>query len=155
MKKKLLFLCLILFIAGAANLVTAHHTNALCVKVPKANLRTGPGTNYEIAWKVFKYMPFQKVGVSLQGDWYAVSDVDRDVNWIYKNLLTNSFSCAVVKSEKVNVRTGPGTNHSESQMGPAKKYHSFRVLETKGTWVKVRDEWNNTGWIHRDFLWIP
>ena len=49
---------------------------AVCVKVKKANLRTGPGTSYEKAWEIYKYMPFLKVGTSVSGDWYAVKDVD-------------------------------------------------------------------------------
>jgi SH3-like domain-containing protein len=62
-------------------------------------------------------MPFYKIGVSNDGTWYAVKDVDGDVNWIYKNLVTNRFHCAVVKSDWVNVRTGPGTNYRKSSIG--------------------------------------
>lgn len=130
------------------------YSNALCVKAQKANLRDGPGTNYEIVWEVYKYMPFLKVGVSLLGNWYAVRDVDGDVNWIHKGLVTNRYHCAVVKTEEVNVRTGPGTKYSKSYSSPAKKYYSFKVLKRKGIWVKVRDEWGDTGWIHRNYLWI-
>jgi len=35
-----------------------------------------------------------------------------------------------------------------------KQYDSFRVLKTKGAWVKVKDDVNNSGWIHKDYLWI-
>ena len=35
--------------------------DALCVNVPEANLRSGPGTKYEKTWEVFKYMPFKKL----------------------------------------------------------------------------------------------
>jgi SH3-like domain-containing protein len=137
-----------------AVIISTGIANALCVKVPKANLRTGPGTNYGIAWEIYKYMPFQKVGVSLSGDWYAVSDIDGDVNWIHKSLVTDRYRCAVVKTEEVNVRTGPGTNYSRSSMSPAKQYYSYKVIKKKGGWVKVKDEWGNTGWIHKSYLWI-
>lgn len=136
------------------SLLTAGYANALCVNAQKANLRSGPGTNYGIAWEIYKYMPVAKVGVSLSGEWYAVSDVDGDVNWIYKRLLTDKYKCAVVDMDEVNVRTGPGTNYSKSPLSPAKKYYSFKVLKRKGQWIKVKDEWGNTGWIHRNFLWI-
>ena len=127
---------------------------ALCVSVSKANLRSGPSTKYEKVWEVYKYMPFLKVGVSLSGDWYAVQDVDGDVSWIYKKLVTEKYQCAVVKSEEVNIRKGPGTNYEKVQAGPAKQYFSFRVLSKQGKWVKVKDEWGATGWVHTDFLWI-
>jgi len=134
-------------------LLTAGHANALCVNAQKANLRSGPNTNYDVVWEIFKYMPLVKVGTSLSGTWYAVRDLDGDVNWIHKNLLTGRYRCAVVNSDEVNVRTGPGTNYSESPASPAKKYYSFRVLKKKGSWINVRDEWGNAGWIHSNYLW--
>jgi SH3-like domain-containing protein len=149
MKKILVALGMILSV-----LFILRNLDALCVSMQKANLRDGPGTNYEIAWEVYKYMPFLKVGTSLSGKWYAVGDVDGDVKWIHKRLVTSRYRCAVVKTQEVNVRTGPGTNYSKSFISPAKKYYSFRVLKRKGMWVKVRDELNNTGWIHRNYLWI-
>jgi SH3-like domain-containing protein len=136
------------------SLFVLRYANALCINTEKANVRTGPGTNYEVIWEVYKYMPFMKVGVSLSGEWYAVKDVDGDVNWIHKRLLTNKYKCAVVKTEDVNVRTGPGTKYSKSFSNPAKKYHTFKVLKRKGAWVRVQDEWGSTGWIKRNYLWI-
>jgi SH3-like domain-containing protein len=127
---------------------------AVCVKVKKANLRTGPGTSYEKAWEIYKYMPFLKVGASVSGDWYAVKDVDGDVNWLHKKLITSAFKCAVVKKATVTVRNGPGTNYKKSSISPATQYSSFRVLKKKGNWISVKDEWDHTGWIHKDYLWI-
>ena len=146
MKKIKMVLCIVFLT------VTAAHANALCVSAQKANLRSGPGINYEIVWEVYKYMPFSKVGVSLSGDWYAVKDVDGDINWIHRELLTDKYKCAVVKTDKVNIRTGPGTNYSK--VGVAEKYSSFRVIDNKGVWIKIKDERNSTGWIHRNYLWI-
>jgi len=95
------------------NVAAASHVNALCVYGSKANLRTGPGTNYEIAWEVYKYMPFLKVGMSLLG-----------------------------------------TKYSKSFLSPARQYDSFKVLQRKGKWVKVKDKRGDVGWIHGDYLWI-
>jgi SH3-like domain-containing protein len=149
MKKILVALGMILSV-----LFILKHSNALCVSAQKANLRAGPGTNYEIVWEVYKYMPFLKVGTSLSGKWYAVRDVDGDVNWIHKRLVTSRYRCAVVKTQEVNIRTGPGTNYSKSFISPGKKYYSFRVLKRKGMWVRVKDEQGKIGWIHRNYLWI-
>jgi SH3-like domain-containing protein len=99
-------------------------------------------------------MPFLKVGVSLSGEWYAVRDVDGDVNWMHKRLLTNKYKCAVVKTDDVNIRTNPGTNYPKSSLSPAKKYYSFKVLKRKGMWVRVEDNWGGIGWIKRNYLWI-
>ncbi len=149
MKKLFVVLIFFLFISSVNS-----DAYALCVNVSKANLRAGPSTNYEKVWEVYKYMPFMKVGVSLSGDWYAVQDLDGDVSWIYKKLVTEKYHCAVVKTEEVNIRTGPGTNYSKTSSGPAKQYYSFKVLKTQGSWVNVKDEWGEVGWIHTDYLWI-
>jgi SH3-like domain-containing protein len=135
-------------------LLSSDLANALCIKVPKANVRTGPGTKYKKAWEVYKYMPFSKVGVSISGDWYAVKDIDGDVNWVHKEIVTDKFQCAAVKKKKINVRTGPGTKFPKSSLSPATQYYSFKVIKKKSVWVHVQDESNETGWIHSDFLWI-
>lgn len=134
--------------------VLASSALALCVRVSKANVRTGPGTNYNVAWQVYMYMPFAKTGLSNDKEWYAVKDVDGDIFWIHKNLVTESYKCAVVKSNKVNVRRGPGTGYGTVKDSPAQKYFSYRVLSTQGNWVRLRDEWGGIGWVRRDFLWI-
>lgn len=134
-------------------LITFNYADALCVNVPKANVRTGPGKNYDIAWEVYKYMPFLKVGASVSGNWYAVKDLDGDVNWIYRKLVSSKLKCAVVKKAEVNIRKGPGKKYSKTSSGPARQYYSYMVLKKKGAWVQIKDEWNNIGWIHKDYLW--
>jgi SH3-like domain-containing protein len=139
----LAMLLLFLFISSA---------DALCVKVPKANLRGGPGTKFEKTWHVFKYMPFKKI--SSKGNWFKIQDVDGDIHWIYRKLVTNSYNCAVVKVDEANIRTGPGAKFQKKEFGPALKYDTFKVLQRKGSWVKVIDEFENSGWIFRKLLWI-
>ncbi len=124
--------------------------DALCVKAEKANMRVGPGTDYPKGWMVQKYFPLKKVGVSLSGDWYAVEDIDGDVFWIHKSLVADGYRCAAVKSGRANVRTGPGTGYRKQFSEPAEKYDSFKVLGRKGSWIKVKDANNNSGWIHQD-----
>jgi SH3-like domain-containing protein len=128
--------------------------NALCVRVTTANLRTGPGIKYEIGWTVHKYMPFKIVGKSTSGEWYAVEDVDNAVLWIHKSLLTSKYNCAVVNVKIVNVRTGPGTNYSKRFSDSVDGYYSAKIINKKGPWIKVVDEDNAIGWIHKDYIWV-
>ncbi len=146
--KKGIILIVIIF----SFLVLYDYAHALCVNVPEANLRSGPGTKYEKTWEVFKYMPFKKV--TDKGSWYKVQDVDGDTHWIYKKLVTSKIECAVVKTDTANIRTGPGTNFSKNALSPALKYDSFKVVQRKSSWVKVMDEFGDTGWIFRKLLWI-
>lgn len=149
MKTTVVTLFLAVFLAHVSN-----PAEALCVKVQRANIRSGPGTGHELVWEVYKYMPFQRVGRSSSGQWYAVKDVDGDVNWINRRLLTDSYRCGVVKNSSANVRVGPGTHYREARWSPAQQYSSFRILKTKGAWIKVKDEWGETGWIYKKLLWI-
>ncbi len=146
----------LLFAATAVAFLLALRLSAeaLCVSASRANIRSGPGTQYEIIWEVFRYMPFRKVGASLGGDWYAVQDVDGDVNWIHSGLVTTRNRCAVVKRTVVNVRKGPGTSYARTNWSPAEQYDTFVILQRKGPWVRLRNAWGETGWIHTRYLWI-
>lgn len=147
MKKTLLFVLTALALTALEG-----EARALCVSAPEANLRQGPGTNYEKLWEVFKYMPLRQIG--RKGVWYRVKDVDGDIYWVYSPLVTKKYKCAVVKGEKANVRTGPGTNYKETPISPAMKYYSFKVLKIKGMWVNVMDEYGDKGWIYKPLLWL-
>jgi len=125
---------------------------ALCINAPDANLRKGPGTKYGKSWEVFKYMPFQKVSKS--GNWYKVKDIDGDVHWVYEKLVTTKFKCAAVKADKANIRKGPGTGFGTNALSPGLKYDAFKIIQTKGDWVRVEDEFGDTGWIFKKLLWI-
>jgi len=147
MNKYLLFFFSAILIA-----VLSSNSYALCVNVAEANLRSGPGTKFEKTWEVFKYMPFNKL--SKKGSWYKVKDVDGDVHWVYTKLVTSNFKCAVVKVDKANVRRGPGEKYGKTSMSPALKYDSFKVIKIQSPWVKVIDEFGDSGWIFRKLLWI-
>ncbi|MDD3845667.1 MAG: SH3 domain-containing protein [Syntrophorhabdaceae bacterium] len=135
-------------------LLFASSATALCVKVSKANLRSGPGKNHEVAWQVYMYMPLDKVGQSTNKLWYAVRDSDGDTYWIHKSLVTGKYRCAVVSVESARVRRGPGTRFSTVKESPARKYYTYRVISSKKGWLKLRDEWGDTGWIRKDLVWI-
>ncbi len=147
MKKTLFYGFVLTFL-----LIFSSYAHALCINVSEANLRKGPGTKYKKTWQVFKYMPFKKI--TKKGNWYKVRDVDGDVHWIYRKLITAKFRCAVIKVEEANVRSGPGTRFRKIILSPALKYDSFKVIKIKGSWVKVIDEFGDTGWIFRKLLWI-
>ncbi|HBH60578.1 MAG TPA: hypothetical protein DDX85_02310 [Nitrospiraceae bacterium] len=146
--KGILFFYIAMYITLALN----SYGHALCVNVSDANLRSGPGTQYEKTWEVFKYMPFKKI--TQKGAWYKVKDVDGDEHWIYKKLVTSKFKCAVVKKNNINIRTGPGRNFNTTLLSPAVTYDSFKIIKARDSWVNVVDEFGNNGWIFKQLLWI-
>lgn len=144
----------ILLFAVAFSFALATESSALCVKADEANLRAGPGAGYKKTWSVYKYMPLLKL--RKKGSWYKVKDLDGDVHWIYSSLVSkNKMFCGAIKSEAANLRTGPGTRYPRFSSYPkTKKYYSFKVLEFKGKWIKVRDETGDTFWVAKKLAWV-
>lgn len=141
-----------LVLAFSAVLLVPTTASALCVKVPEANLRSGPGTHYKKTWTVFRYMPLRQIGS--KGSWYHVADVDGDKHWVYAPLVTKGLRCAVIKKDHANVRRGPGTRYPMADLGTLERYYSFKVVGEKGKWLKVRDDLSNSGWIFKPLLWV-
>ena len=128
-------------------------SQALCVSVKEANLRTGPGTEHAIAWEVFRYMPLQKVSVR-QG-WTQVRDLDGERHWVLSRLVSNRLQCGVVKASTAQVRTGPGNRYPALAWSPVERYFSFRVLKQQGAWLQIQDDQGDKGWIARSLVWRP
>ena len=55
------------------------------------------------------------------------------------------------KKDKINIRSGPGTNFKV--VGQAYYGVVFAVVDKKGRWRKIRHDSGLSGWIQQDFLW--
>ena len=120
----------------------------MSVSVPIANIRSGPGTNYEILWNVEKYYPLQIM--KKKGAWYKFRDFEGDSGWIHSSLLKNVKS-VLTKKRKSNVRSGPGTKYRI--VFRVEKGVPFRVLAKKGNWNKIQHSDGDKGWIHESLVW--
>ena len=120
----------------------------LCIKVARANLRSGPGTDAKRTWEVYENMPF--VQLERRGDWLRVRDVDGDEHWVYRTLVDTGFQCVTVKAERANIRKGPGTNFDS--WFTVEKYTSFKKTGSEGPWVKVEYE-GETMWVYANLVW--
>lgn len=124
----------------------------LCVNAEFANLRSGPGTQYPQTWKVFRYMPLEKL--SKKDGWYEVRDLDGKTHWIKEDLVSTSLHCAVISNDFAYLRQAPSQNAPKARAQRGSKYLSFRVVEVKEDWVKVEDSEGDQAWIHRPLLWM-
>ncbi len=120
----------------------------LAVKVDRANIRSGPGTDHEILWSVGKYYPLDLIKKS--GNWYKTRDFENDVGWIFHALI-EKIPTVIVKVPLVNIRKGPGAN--SRVFFQAEKGVSFKLLDEKGEWLKIRHADGEIGWIHRSMVW--
>ena len=149
--KSSFLLFLLLFTSIFWGIATAS-SEALCIKNERANLRKGPGTDHEKLWEVFKYMPFKQLGV--KGAWKRIQDVDGDIYWVHAPLTTQKYKCAVIKNNKTNLRSGPGTKFPIVPWAPVDKFFSMKALKIEKDWVHVEDSTGDKAWIFRPLVWI-
>lgn len=124
---------------------------ALCVTVPKANLRAKPSTNSKVVWTVGKYMPLLEV--SRKGPWYKVKDVDGKVMWIYSSLVSSRIDCAVVRVPASVLRQGPGKTKPSTPLGKAFKYTPFKKIDRDGAWLHLQDDYGRKHWTYETNVW--
>ena len=123
-------------------------SDMLSVSPRWANVRSGPGLEYEVLWEAVRYYPVEVV--DSDGNWLMISDYENDEGWISRSLLSGRPAVVVV-SEKANVREGPGTGYDAVWV--VDKEYSFKVLEAQGNWLKVSDGVKVSGWIHTSVIW--
>ena len=113
-----------------------------------ANIRSGPGTRYEVIWQVGKYHPLKILKKS--GQWYLFKDYENDEGWIHESLLRKILSVITIKKQ-CNIRSGPGTEFKV--LFTVEDGIPFKVLKKKGNWIKVQHADGDGGWIHKSLVW--
>lgn len=129
----------------ASNLAAAER---LTVTAQVANIRSGPGTKYDILWKVEKYHPLSIIKKS--DKWYRFRDFEGDVGWIHKSLI-GKISSIITKKEKCNIRSGPGTDNKI--LFAVEKGIPFKVIKRKRNWINIQHADGDQGWIHKSLVW--
>ncbi|ETR73280.1 MAG: SH3, type 3 [Candidatus Magnetoglobus multicellularis str. Araruama] len=119
------------------------------ISTNKANIRSGPGTTYEILWQVEKYYPIEIIRTV--GDWYFFRDFEGDTGWVKNTIVNDTLTVITAKGNTVNVRKGPGTKHEKVFM--VEKGVPFKVLQKKGTWLQIEHADGDRGWIYKGLVW--
>ncbi len=144
----ILFLTTFFLVIPASLALTMRSINS-----DNVNLRSGPGTSYDVKWEYGKGFPL--IILQNKGDWVKVKDFENDTGWIYKNLLSKKRHMIVKafkgKNKKINIRSGPGTKYSV--VGKAYYGVVFETLEQKNGWAHIRHESGLEGWVKRSLLW--
>ncbi len=120
----------------------------LCVRAREANVRSGPGTEFEILWGAGRYYPFKVL--EKRGGWVKVKDFEGDIGWVYSKLLFRA-PCVVVYVKRANVRAAPSKKARILFCAP--KGTAFKVLKRKGKWLYVEYADGDRGWIFGSLVW--
>lgn len=137
-----------LFLSALLLPAMAMAENILSVAPEKANVRSGPGAEYEVVWEAAKFYPVEIL--DREGNWLRISDYENDEGWVHRTLLSG-VPTVVVTSQKANVREGPGLEHGV--LWVLDKEYSLKLLEAEGDWLKVSDGGEVSGWIHKSVAW--
>gem|GEM_PF-931150 len=84
-----LWVCVLLvFPFLLAALPCAAWAQRLAVGAAIANVRSGPGTQYDVLWQVEKYYPFEVL--KKESKWYYFKDFEGDRGWLHESLVKKS-----------------------------------------------------------------
>jgi SH3-like domain-containing protein len=118
------------------------------VKKDGVNIRSGPSTDDEILYEVFKDFPLEVL--QRKGDWVQTRDYENDKGWIYASLLSDKTT-VIVKVDTANMRSGPGTENKI--IATVKKGVVFKPIGKEGDWIKLQYKNDITGWMYNTLLW--
>ena len=113
-----------------------------------ANIRSGPGTKYDILWQIEKYHPVLVLKKS--GNWYQFRDFEADKGWIHKSLL-GKIPSIITNKKQCNVRSGPGKKFKI--LFATEKGIPFKILNRKDNWIHVQHADGDKGWIYKSLVW--
>jgi SH3-like domain-containing protein len=133
---------LIMLLAGTAG------AERLAISAPVANIRSGPGINHEVIWKVQKYFPIRVIEKS--DKWYHFEDFEDDRGWVHESLV-GKISTVITNNDACNIRSGPGTDNAI--LFTVEKGIPFKVLERQGSWIHIEHADGDKGWIHKSLVW--
>jgi SH3-like domain-containing protein len=120
----------------------------LAITATIANIRSGPGSTYDVIWNVQQFYPFEVI--KKEGAWYQFRDFEGDVGWVHDSL-TDKIQTVITTKPQCNVRNGPGTeNDILFSVGSGVP---FKVIERKGNWIRILHADGDEGWIHDSLVW--
>jgi SH3-like domain-containing protein len=129
-------------------LSSVSYAERLAVSVSVANIRSGPGKNYDVLWEIEKYHPLNVFKKS--GKWCHFRDFEGDEGWIHESLI-RKIPSIITKKEKCNIRSGPGTGFAV--LFSVEKGIPFKVIKRKGSWIYIQHADGDKGWIHKSLVW--
>ena len=144
-QRLLRLMVMMIFMTAATHALGAER---LAVTSKIANIRSGPGTTYDVLWQVEKYHPF--IVIEKKEGWVHFKDFENDKAWVHGSLLGKLTTVISIKNN-CNVRSGPGTD--AAVVFTVEKGVPFKVLEKKDDWLHIEHADGDKGWIYQKLVW--
>jgi len=122
----------------------------LAVSVPEANMRSGPGMQYDALWKAEQYTPLEVIDKDPTGEWLYFKDFEGTKAWVNKSLV-GKIDCVITKNDLCNIRKDPSTNGDV--LFKAERGVPFKVVKRQKDWIQIQHTDGDIGWIHKDLVW--
>ena len=129
-------------------IATVARAERLAITSDVANIRSGPGTEHDILWKVEKYHPI--IVIDQSSSWYHFKDFEGDKGWVHRSL-AGKMETVITTNEISNIRSGPGTENKI--LFKVEKGIPFKVLSHKGSWIQIEHADGDQGWINKKLVW--
>ncbi len=120
----------------------------LAVSAAIANVRSGPGTQYDVLWQVEKYYPFEVL--KKEKKWIHFKDFEGDRGWLHESLV-GQVRAVVTTIATGNIRSGPGTENEV--LYTVERGTPIKVKKKKGNWLKIEHAKGYRGWIYKSLVW--
>lgn len=143
--QKFALFAVVFFLAGQ----NAQAAQYVSITGDNINVRSGPGTNYQVAMELFNGYPLKVIAT--QGDWLKISDFENDTGWVHSSLVENGNSVIVNGNKSVNMRAEPTTN--SAIIATVDRGVVLTRLESKGNWLKLKHSSGLIGWIYKPLVW--
>ena len=111
------------------------------------NLRSGPGTNHDIIYKLPLNYPLEVI--ERKGQWLKVVDFEKVQGWIHSMVTSKQKTC-IVTAKEVNIRSGPGTDNSK--IGTVVREVVLKQISHQGDWIQFSHP-QLKGWIFANLVW--
>lgn len=139
---------------------------SVVVIVSAANVRTGPGGQYDVIAILYQSQAVSLIGRSSGSNWLYVRLGNGQEGWIKTTSVQANVpiadlpviqpgapsNSAVVEVSWLNVRSGPGTNFSVFTVLPKGQVVSMIGRAANSTWVQVRLPSGAVGWLNSNYL---
>ena len=139
------------------------------VNTGQLNVRSGPGTEYGVTASVYNGHVVQLLGRNTFSTWLKVRLFDGQEGWVNAKYISTTYPVgnlpvmwddavipgaptAIVVTGNLNMRTGPSASTTAITSVPYGTTFTLLGRNGDGTWVKVRTNSGQEGWVNASYL---
>jgi SH3-like domain-containing protein len=152
-KKNNLLIAIIFFFLSFSNsqAINLEERNYFAsIKASKANIRSGPGKNYNIRFTYnMKNIPIKVTG--RYDNWNEIEDFEGEKGWISQNLLSRKRT-AIVKSKKSFINVYLAATIKSRIVIKLENKVVTKLVGCKKSWCKIEVA-GKKGWVLKQHIW--